>query len=744
MLNGLRKRFVIICAISLLWVAQVLAQTEEPEVKKASDVRMVIDISGSMRKNDPNNLRRPALDMLVQLLPKGSKAGVWTFGQYVNMLVPHRLVDKKWAKQASTLSNEIKSIAQFTNIGEALEKAAYDHQSVRDDYQKHIILLTDGMVDIHRNPDINSKERQRILDQVVPMYQQAGLTLHTIALSDNADRQLLTKLALTTDGKAVVAKTAEELMNAFLQVFNQAVPVEELPFEDNSFFTDSSIEELTALIFRKSGSPEAQLIGPDQVVYTKDSQDRRVSWYRTDQYDLITVKQPLEGQWRVIAELDAQSRITVVSDLSLAVKSMPTNISIDDTIETSLVLREENKIVSRPEFLRLLEVDVTIARDQKGIWARRISDGEVPSNGIYSVTMDTFNQPGHYTLTFTVDGKTFKRQFTHSLSVRQPFDVNVNKIEHNSKTQFTVQVVSQSQRVVNDKTEVVGKLKKPSGTSHIVKFSPTGDGNWALSISPEEQGNYQLSIRATAVTNDGDNFDFIPEPIQLSHQPDDSVFGSLAEPELQAQEEEPTVSEVEKNIEELVEKHVEDESDMSQIILYSALGLVNLLIILVVYFLYRKLFNKKSNDNSEESTDEDDASEFTEPPMDEMIVDEGEPELESEEEEMLDDTSEPIEAAIDSNNVDTDSGESEMGKEQENSEVSADKSFDLDESPNDVDSETAVEADINEGIDLGDDEIKDDELAGILDGEEDIEEEVPDFSLDDFGPESLDEDGKQN
>jgi len=53
-----------------------------------ADVRVLIDISGSMKKNDPNNLRRPALRLLVGLLPEDSRAGVWTFGQYVNMQVP--------------------------------------------------------------------------------------------------------------------------------------------------------------------------------------------------------------------------------------------------------------------------------------------------------------------------------------------------------------------------------------------------------------------------------------------------------------------------------------------------------------------------------------------------------------------------------------------------------------------------------------------------------------------------------
>jgi hypothetical protein len=44
-----------------------------------ADIRVLIDVYGSMKQNDPNNLRQPALRLLTGLLPTGSKAGIWTF-----------------------------------------------------------------------------------------------------------------------------------------------------------------------------------------------------------------------------------------------------------------------------------------------------------------------------------------------------------------------------------------------------------------------------------------------------------------------------------------------------------------------------------------------------------------------------------------------------------------------------------------------------------------------------------------
>ena len=44
----------------------------EPE---NSDVRVLIDVSGSMKKNDPKNLRSPALRLLVGLLHRAALLG---------------------------------------------------------------------------------------------------------------------------------------------------------------------------------------------------------------------------------------------------------------------------------------------------------------------------------------------------------------------------------------------------------------------------------------------------------------------------------------------------------------------------------------------------------------------------------------------------------------------------------------------------------------------------------------------
>ena len=73
------QNFMLAILIVLLVGSNPYAEAQQPIVGRP-DVRILIDISGSMKQSDPTNLRAPALELIVQLLPPGSKAGVWLFG----------------------------------------------------------------------------------------------------------------------------------------------------------------------------------------------------------------------------------------------------------------------------------------------------------------------------------------------------------------------------------------------------------------------------------------------------------------------------------------------------------------------------------------------------------------------------------------------------------------------------------------------------------------------------------------
>ena len=164
------------------------------------DVRIVIDVSGSMVDTDPHNLRVPALRMLNGMIPTGAQAGVWTFGRYTNMEVEWGKVDERWRELADQGAAKIHSRGQFTDIERALQRATYGWNKADPNSRRNLILLTDGQVDIAKDQSKNDKSRDKILNQLVPELAANGVTLHSIALSSQADEALLKQMARSTSG----------------------------------------------------------------------------------------------------------------------------------------------------------------------------------------------------------------------------------------------------------------------------------------------------------------------------------------------------------------------------------------------------------------------------------------------------------------------------------------------------------------------------------------------------------------
>ena len=119
------------------------------------DIRLIVDISGSMKQNDPSNNRKASVELLLNMMPDGYYSGVWTFGKFVNMLIPLGEVNQKWKGFGFKQLHEIRSIAQFTNIEDAINRASYGWKEPGPDGKRHIILFTDGLVDISKKDALN-------------------------------------------------------------------------------------------------------------------------------------------------------------------------------------------------------------------------------------------------------------------------------------------------------------------------------------------------------------------------------------------------------------------------------------------------------------------------------------------------------------------------------------------------------------------------------------------------------------
>ncbi|NPU94013.1 MAG: VWA domain-containing protein [Gammaproteobacteria bacterium] len=514
--------------IILLWALFYGAQTSFAEEKTAAppDLRVLIDVSGSMKKTDPNNLRVPAVKLLLNLAQDGSQLGIWMFDQGVKSLVPHGKVSADWKKSAAGKVDAIHSRGLFTGIGAALEAAARSQNKPDPAWDRTIILLSDGMVDIAKNPAVNERERKRILDEIVPKLKAGGFRIRTVALSDQADQSFLRSLALNTGGSFVIARNADELLKAFVTTADKVNLPEQVPIEGDTFSIDESVKEFTALIFRKAGGKPTELVAPDGLRFSLSKGSRNVSWFADQRYDLITVYNPQPGKWKVAGDLDPSNRVTVVSDLQLEVEGLPDSVLEGEKITMRMHLAEHGRAIANPNFLELMEITFSQQTASGETFEGKLSrnaDGtsNVPADGVYSAKLGRTLLAGDHTFTLLVDGKTFKRKKQYNMTVyRDVLDV---KTEYRDENGQVVQLLVAEPRVgmVNaESLQLAAKITDPNGRETLQPVKQRDDGRWQVDVLPfGAQGVYQVALTVKGTSLSGRQFEMLQGPYPVDYTP---------------------------------------------------------------------------------------------------------------------------------------------------------------------------------------------------------------------------------
>tara|TARA_R110001592_G_scaffold171325_1_gene409605 strand:- start:5959 stop:8583 length:2625 start_codon:yes stop_codon:yes gene_type:complete len=678
---------VFMLVFSQLTLSEAASSETDNKPQKA-DIRLLIDISGSMKKNDPANLRIPSVALLTELIPDGDKAGVWTFGQWVNNLVKRKVVDDDWRLDAKEQSKKINSVALYTNIGAALEKASDDFYKPGTDFSNtHFILLTDGMIDIDRDSSKNDVERERVLTKVLSTFKERGAKIHAISLSKNADQSLMDKLAIQTGGQSAIAESSEDLTKVFVQALNQAVPSEEVPIEGNEFAIDSSIEEFTALIFRGSDGVPTEITSPDKSVYQYGKTDADVKWFQDRGYDLITITRPLEGTWKIKADIQPESRVTVVSNLQLDVSKLPANFFAGEPLKVDVSFIEEGKRVVNSDFLSLLDVELQLKTEEGKSAVKAMSDPKNPPvDGVFSESITKLSKVGQYEVTVLVDGKTFKRSKRQVVNLRAPFDFEFSVKSDAAIPYYELVVTPLNDSIIIDETSIFVKTKFPDNTSLISAVEIDKDNNrWVLQITPDKgDGVYEVTVKVKSTTVTGQEFQFKPKPFEAEfpipvgssnkivsvneeeEEPQEELFSEPeAKPELEAKaepkakiepepvqekvkEEVPSVEAVVKPelIEEAPEEEpVDEETDSFWWVIGSAIAGGLLLVSGLVFFILKKRKSKDEELPGEILSDAD-IDELEEKLPEEIpVVDEAafdEPEVEEEIPQVDDDISEDL------------------------------------------------------------------------------------------------------
>lgn len=167
----------------------------------ARDVILVLDNSGSMRRNDPARLAGPAVMEFIQGQPPDTRVGILLFTSDPDLVMPLMPAEVAADGAAQRALRQFNYQGQWTQTAGAVERALYELRTEgRPEASRAIVLMTDGILDTgepRRDADFNRWLRTELAQQAA----RDKVGIFGIAFTERADYHLLQSLASATGGE---------------------------------------------------------------------------------------------------------------------------------------------------------------------------------------------------------------------------------------------------------------------------------------------------------------------------------------------------------------------------------------------------------------------------------------------------------------------------------------------------------------------------------------------------------------
>jgi len=221
-LKLLKLNKYVVFNITLLLVVIVSAVSPVPtQAQQASadhlSVFFVIDDSGSMKTNDPNNLRVTAVKLFITMLDPGDGAAVITFADDSDVRAPFtRITGYDDKVNLINAVGEVKSDG-FTNMKAAFEDVLDVIGEDQTDNRKIVIFLTDG------KPELPTGVPANYESETLELIRQANTPVLAIGLTAGGLTSFLGQVpeAAGEGSQIIPAKTANDLLDVYLGILGQ-------------------------------------------------------------------------------------------------------------------------------------------------------------------------------------------------------------------------------------------------------------------------------------------------------------------------------------------------------------------------------------------------------------------------------------------------------------------------------------------------------------------------------------------
>jgi len=443
---------VLATTFTLLSISLPTAVAEE---KPPLDTVVIMDSSGSMKLTDPKQLRKPAAKLFISLLGNKDRLSVVSFSSQawpITYLTP--LETDKQINQALKATDKISHKGIHTNIHSAISKGIeFLSESNQLEREPVIVLMSDGQMDVGSTAE-SKKLRQAIFDDLLPQLIERNIKIYSIAFTEASDQQLLQEIADATEGRYALAASDDVLHKVFSKIFEQTKEPNMLPLNENAFIVDSSIQEITIIANKESDKSQIYLQTPSGEKINSTFKSETLKWFVSTSFDMITIKKPEEGDWKILFS-DDDNRAYIVADVKLRTQFELNTESYNPELMIRAWFEKDEETEANQDLLNNMTVTLEVELPDGTI---EILDVDIAkqSNDFTVKYKPTSN--GFYGATMIAKSSTFQRQQTFSFRNTMPAEPEPEIIEEPVKAVEKPAEPAPEPEPKKDETDVVQVL----------------------------------------------------------------------------------------------------------------------------------------------------------------------------------------------------------------------------------------------------------------------------------------------
>ena len=426
-----RRCFIPLFSAGLLiTLSAALLAGQSYSAEKNIDVVLLMDSSGSMKRTDPKTMRKPAARMFISLLGDKDRASIVAFGAEARRLTPLTYAQKE--KEKNILLEAIDSVSSdeaYTNLYAAVAEGLKILSKSREDKTtaRFIIIMSDGKMDVGDDSEDLSLVK-RLETEMVDRLKENRIRLFSLAFTDQSDRKLLETLSKKTGGRFSYTSTDKDFHLIFASIFEDLKEPDMLPLRDNRFNIDTTIDEVTIIATKDSPDTKIMIRSPSGIKYFSDYDDDYIKWFTSGNFDMVTIKAPDRGTWKILFSSGRNNKAYIVTDLKLVSDFNKISIMPGETFSIRIWLESEGKPVEKGSILYDVKTGIELHEPDGSIRNISLVSGPDKNNLPYGFKSEDIkpDQPGNYKINVVVKSNTFERQKKFSFTV---VDKKEDKIE---------------------------------------------------------------------------------------------------------------------------------------------------------------------------------------------------------------------------------------------------------------------------------------------------------------------------